>query len=246
MQRLRISRIWKFSWRVLGILCVLPTAPVFSSPITITNPSFEIHDPFNRPCISTNCYNITDPVGWTRANGPFQGQFAPDSTFFLNLSLPDGSVVAYSNGGSLYQTLAGQSAAANTGYLLQVAIGRRFDCCNGLANGIPGIPDTPAMMDIELRAGGVAGTLLAINTIDIRAIPLGSFANFSAFFAGAPAPPAGNLTIVLNTTGIEGLFDNVRLDSLTSTQVPEPGSVTMVLAAIGLFWIRRPVAANRA
>ena len=148
---------WNKPHHALGLLAVLlavTAGPAFSSPITIVNSSFEMHDPFNRPCISTNCYDITDPIGWTRANGPFQGQFAPDSTYFLTLPLADGSVVAYSNGGSLYQVL-GQGAAANTGYLLQVSLGRRFDCCNGLPKMIPGIPDTPSVMDIELRAGGI-------------------------------------------------------------------------------------------
>ena len=150
-------------------------------------------------------------------------------------------MVAYSNGGSLHQNLDGQTIAPNTGYLLQVAIDRRFDCCNGLPNMIPGIPDTPATMDIELRVGGHTGTLLAINTIDIRSIPLGRFVNYSAFYAGSAAPPAGAITIVLNTTGIEGLFDNVRLDS---SPIPEPTTIAMAFGAIGLFWIRRTVGAR--
>ena len=47
--------------------------------------------------------------------------------------------------------------------------------------------------------------------------------------------------MVLDTTGIEGLFDNVRLDS---SPVPEPTTIAMASAAIGLFWIRRSVGAR--
>jgi len=41
--------------------------------------------------------------------------------------LPDGSILAYTNGGSLSQTLTGISLLANSTYTLSVDVGRRFD-----------------------------------------------------------------------------------------------------------------------
>jgi len=41
--------------------------------------------------------------------------------------LPDGNILAFSNGGSISQTLTGISLLANSTYTLSVDVGRRFD-----------------------------------------------------------------------------------------------------------------------
>ena len=195
------------------------------------------------------CRPPSDPIGWTRSNRPFQGQFAPDSSYFLNLSIPDGSVVAYSNGGSLHQNLDGQTIAPNTGYLLQVAIDRRFDCCNGLPNMIPGIPDTPATMDIELRVGGHTGTLLAINTIDIRSIPLGRFVNYSAFSRGRrhrPPEPSPSFSIppASRVSSITSVWTPRRSQSRLRLLWPLPRSGCSGSDALLAHGIRTAISSN--
>jgi hypothetical protein len=136
---------------------------------------------------------------------------------FLNLPLPDGSIVAYSNGGSISQTLTA-SLTANTTYILSVFVGHRLD-------------DFAANYTLSLYAGG---TLLDSVSGNNGAIPLGTFADETLTFASGAAPPTGDLSIVL-TSGAEQVdFDNVSLTA-TATATPEPGSLSLLAAGLGLM-----------
>jgi hypothetical protein len=138
-------------------------------------------------------------------------------------------MVAYSNGGSISQTLS-SSLAANTLYTLTVAVGNRLDTfINNLAT----------TYIIQLYAGN---TLLNSITGSNTAIPLGTFLDVSFNYMSSVTLPAGNLSIVLSSVGPQSVFDNVRLDATSgATSVSEPNSLTLLAAGLGLalFVFRR-------
>src|SRR5260370_1057403 len=92
--------------------CLLASG-AWGDSVAIQNPSFEITFPLDQPCVgSTACFNNGSIPGWTTLAGGF-GSFAPTSTYF-SLPLPDGNVVAFTNGGTLAQTLTGISLLPNS------------------------------------------------------------------------------------------------------------------------------------
>jgi hypothetical protein len=214
----------KFAYRflVLSILLLLvcTTVPAFADNIPITNASFETTSPLI-PCGTGCVYNYGPIPGWTTTG--VSGSWQPTAVSFG--SAPDGSFIAYSNGGSISQTLS-SSLAANTLYTLAVDVGNRLDTARyGLAT----------TYVIQLFAGN---TLLNSITGSNTTIPLGSFVDESFNYLSGVTLPAGNLSIVLSSVGPQSDFDNVRL---TATPVPEPGSLTLLAAGLGLalFVFRR-------
>src|SRR5258706_6818740 len=140
----------------------------------------------------------------------------------FNLPVPDGSIVAFSNGGTISQTLSA-SLAPNTTYTLSVDIGHRLD---GLATNYT----------IELLAGGmILNALSGSNGL----IPLGAFQDeFFGFITGATVP-SENLGIALISAGPQADFDNVQLSSVA--KVAEPGFLALLATGLGLalFLFRR-------
>jgi hypothetical protein len=191
------------------------TAPIFADTIAVQNASFEITNPLTNAC-GTGCAFNGGPIpGWTTTGGQ-QGSWQPSSAYF-SAPVPDGSIVAYSNGGTISQTLS-TSLAAQTNYLLTVAVGSRLDVGN------------ITTYTIALYAGGV---LLNALTASNALIPLGTFADMSVGYMSGAIVPSGNLSIVLSATGAQGDFDNVRLTT-TTTSVSEPTSLTLLGAGLGL------------
>jgi PEP-CTERM motif len=199
------------------------TAPALADNITIQNASFEITNPLITPC-GTGCAFNNGPIpGWTSTGGQ-QGSWQPSSAYFSS-PVPDGSIVAYSNGGTISQTLSA-SLLADTLYTLSVAVGNRLDAVSG------GFATTYI---IQLFAGN---TLLNSITGSNTDIPLGTFQDVSFNYMSGVTLPSGNLSIALSSVGPQSDFDNVRL---TATSVSEPGSLTMLAAGLGLalFVFRR-------
>jgi len=139
------------------------------------------------------------------------------------LPLPDGSsIVAYSNGGTISQTL-GTFLAPNTSYTLSVDVGHRLD---------GNVTD----YSIGLFAGG---NLLKSFGASNGAIPIGTFADETVTFTSGVNVAAGEkLSIVLAGAGPQADFDNVRL---TASTIPEPASLSLLAAGCGLalFVLRR-------
>jgi hypothetical protein len=194
------------------------TAPAFADNITIQNASFEMVNPPTTACGPGCAWNYGPIPGWTTTG--LGGSFQPGSAYF-NVPLPNGSTVAWSDGGSISQTL-GDSLVANTAYTLSVDVGHRLD---GFATSFI----------IQLFAGS---TLLNSITGSNAMIPLGTFLDVSFSYVSGVTLPPGNLSIVLSSAGKQTDFDNVRL---TATSVSEPGSLTLLAAGLGLalFVFRR-------
>jgi hypothetical protein len=186
------------------------------STIPIPNPSFETFNPLTIPCAGPGpcAYNSGPIPGWTTV-GP-GGSWQPSSSYF-NLPLSDGgNIVAYTNGGTISQTLTGVSVLANTTYTLSVFVGNRLD---GFTN----------TYSIALDAGS---TVLCSFSGSSSTITAGTFADQTCSFPSGSVVPSGDLSIVLTGGGPQADFDNVRLTS----SVPEPSSVLLIASGL-LFMV---------
>jgi hypothetical protein len=131
--------------------------------------------------------------------------------------LPDGSIVAFSNGGTISQMLAA-SLTANTTYMLSVDVGHRLD---GLVTDY----------SIALYVGNMLLASLPAGTSN-SAITPGTFADETLTFTSGSKVIAGDLRIVLTSTGAQTDFDNVRLTAAT----PEPSSLSLLAGGLGLLF----------
>src|SRR5437588_834935 len=78
-------------------------SPASANSIPIQNFSFETTNPLSMPC-GTGCAFNNGPIpGWTISGGQ-AGTWQPSSAYF-SAPVPDGTLIAYSNGGTISQIL---------------------------------------------------------------------------------------------------------------------------------------------
>jgi hypothetical protein len=183
--------------------------------VTVQNASFESTNTLNLSCgVPTNCLFNTGPIpDWTTA-GPGQAGSWQPSTTYLNLPLPNGSIVAYSNGGTISQIL-GVIVQPDSTYTLSVYVGDRLD---GLV----------ANYSIALDDGST--TLCSTPTASNGAIKPGTFADVTLTCSTGATVAPGDLAIVLTSGGPQIDFDNVALDAV---QTPEPASYLLLCIGLG-------------
>jgi hypothetical protein len=213
---------------VCALAFCLAASGTWADSITINNPSFETFNTLDQStgCNtgSTPCFNNGPVPFWSTLAGGF-GSFAPNSTFF-SLPLPNGSIVAFTNGGTLSQTLAGISLLPNSVYTLSVDVGLRSEfVANYSLNLLNGA-------DVFCTSGLISNGL----------IPNGTFADETLTCATGATVPAGLLGIELTGDGTQIDFDNVRLDVTTSTvSTPEPSVLALTFVGLlmgGLLFMR--------
>jgi HpiC1 cyclase len=100
-------------------------AIIGSGSLPVQNSSFETYNTLNQSCGSINCYNFGPIPSWTSSGAGPTGSWQPNASY--NFPLLYRPTVAYSNGGSISQTLTGFSLQPNSTYKLTVAIGHRLD-----------------------------------------------------------------------------------------------------------------------
>jgi hypothetical protein len=202
----------------LPALCLL-ASPASATSILVGNASFETLPASGLPngCGLGCSYSDSDIPGWATISGS-AGQFQPGSssgnTTYFN-ALPDGLTVAYSNGGSLAQTVAATAVAGAT-YTLQVALGFRN----------------------ELPDNATAALVINGNTVVATGTPApfsGNFADYTASYTATAADAGSAISILLSSPGSQGDFDNVRLAS--NLAVPEASTWIMMLAGFGLMGV---------
>src|SRR6266481_1092116 len=200
--------------------CLLATE-AWGDAITIQNASFETTSPLNAPCTGTCAYNFGPIPGWSISGAA--GSFEP-SSFYLSLPLPDGSIVAFTNGGSISQTLTGVSLLPNSIYTLSVDVGRRFDVV--AANYSISLTDGS---NVFCTSGGSNGSFSA-----------GTFFDVTLTCATGASAPAGFLGIDLTGDGRQIDFDNVQLN-VSTVSTPEPSALALTFVGLlmgGLLFIR--------
>jgi hypothetical protein len=185
--------------------------------IPVQNASFETSGPLSG--CGTGCSYNTGPIpGWTLGGSGLAGSFEPNSST-LNLPLPDGNFIAYSNGGTISQTL-GISVQADATYTLSVDIGRRLDASGSPKN----------TYSIALDDG--SAMLCTTPTTSNSGISAGTFVDVTLTCTTGSVVTPGLLTIVLTSGGVGGAqidFDNVSLAVAT----PEPSAVFLMVVGLG-------------
>ena len=197
--------------RLLAILPMLIAVPAGAAVLTVANASFETLPGAGLPYCNgsgTGCYSIDAIPGWT--NDGTSGQFQPLPSQ-LN-SIPDGVTIAYTNGGTIAQTIAATAVAGRT-YTLMVDVGFRKDVLE------PG------------TIGLTVGSTTVVGTGTPPAQFSGDYGTFTAVYTATALDAGATIRIVLGSPGVQGDFDNVRLNV---DAVPEPAAWSLLIAGFGL------------
>ena len=207
----------------IGVVCAfilagaLAASPLRADSIAVQNASFETTNPLTFAGCGTGCaYNFGPIPDWT-LNGT-GGSFQPGSTYYN--SIPNGSIVAFSSGGSISQTL-GVSLLPDTTYTLSVDVGHRLD---GFGSGTG--------FSISLDAGSTV-----LNSIDgsSSTITPGTFQEETLTYTTGSTVTPGNLSIILGSSFGQSNFDDVRLTTNSPNSVPVPEPSGLLLLCMGLF-----------
>jgi hypothetical protein len=233
---------------------IAPILPLSATTIAVPNFSFESpalppganNGGGNGDTTSITSWTIAAPAGNTN-----NGVYHPVSGFTSTNPLPapaDGNQIAYlvpgaGNTSSITTSNSLGLIAANTTYMLTVALGNRNDTQI--------LTFDTGLYTINILANGVS---VAQSTLAGSMVAHGTFSDLSTSFL---SPNSGlligeSLTLRLSATGgsanDEGIFDNVRLTATTAvTSVPDSGG-TMMLLSIGILGLGmfRPRRAERA
>jgi PEP-CTERM motif len=200
-----------FACALIGILALM-SGPAWADDIPLQNASFETTNPLNLP-FSGGPFNLGPIPSWNTSG--VAGSWQPNSSMFS--SIPDGSIVAYTNNGSISQTLTGTSVLANTFYTLSVFVGNRLDGFSG-------------NYTIALDAGATPLCTFSGNSSSITA---GTFAQETCSFESGSVVPAGDLSVVFSSAqGTQ--VTQLDVDKV-SVSTPEPSA--LALMTIGLSFL---------
>jgi|ERR1017187_8865037 hypothetical protein len=186
------------------------TAPGFASTaILVNNSSFETLPTggVSTACPSTGCaYDIGAISGWVSSGVSGQFQAGTSGTYFN--SLPDGPTSAFSNGGTISQTVTPTVVLGQT-YELLVDIGWRLDY--------------PMTGSADLLINGTRYSATPL-------VPLvrGTFDTFAVTYTAVAADVGHSITIELQSSGAQGNFDNVQL----LEDAPEPATFLLIAPAL--------------
>lgn len=206
----------KMMWNAFCVLAILAlvAAPGLASPITVNNFSFEtLPGAWPAPNCGTGCTTFVTPIsGWVNSGTSGQFQPGPPSTTTFFSTLSDGPTSAFANGSvevtnRITQTVL-PTVVNGMVYTLQVDIGLRAD------RAFDGTADL-LINGVRYVATGSAPTA-------------GNWSTFTAMYTGTASDAGQSITVELNSTGLQGNFDNVRL----SDAVPEPASFLLIGSAL--------------
>ena len=197
----------------LFVLVLLATGIALASPIFVNDFSFETLPDGGLPisCGGTCTYSTGGGIaGWALSGVTANTGQIQQGNVVIFAAVPDGTTIAYTNGGVISQTVAPVVELGVT-YTLQVDVGMRN----------PAFP----LGTVDLMIGGTS--FLATGTTPVT----GNFSNFTATYTGLAGDVGKTIGIQLSATQSQGDFDNVRLNDSTAS-APEPG--TAFLGVLGL------------
>lgn len=196
---------------VLALCFAASAGAAWADGVPVQNASFETTNALSAPCGSGCAFNAGPIPDWTITGSG--GSFQPSTTYF-NLPLPNGSIVAYSNGGTISQLL-GVTVQPDSTYTLSVYVGDRLD---GLVTNY----------SIALDDGSTS--LCSTPTASNGAITPGTFADVTLTCSTGATVTPGDLAIVLTSDGPQIDFDSVTLNAVQS---PEPASYLLLCIGLG-------------
>ena len=187
------------------------TAPGFASTaILVNNSSFETlpTEGVSSACPGTGCaYDIGAISGWVSSGVSGQFQAGTSGTYFN--SLPDGPTSAFSNGGTISQTVTPTVVLGQT-YELLVDIGWRLDA-----------PALTGSADLLINGNRYTATSLA-------PVVRGTFDTFAVIYTATLADVGHSITIELQSSAGQSNFDNVQL----LEDAPEPATFLLIAPAL--------------
>lgn len=197
---------------ILGLLCFAVSAGAASADgVPVENSSFETSNPLTVSCGSGCAYNAGPIPDWTISG--VGGSWQPNSTDF-DVPLPEGGIVAYSNGGTISQILDATVQPDST-YTLSVYVGDRL---GGFVTNY----------SIALDDG--SSTLCVSPTASNGAILAGTFDDVMLTCSTGAMVTPGDLAIVLTSGGSQIDFDDVTLNAVPT---PEPASYLLLCIGLG-------------
>jgi hypothetical protein len=214
------------------LVCTPFAGQALSTPISITNPSFEEHNPWT----GTDGHGLwnSSVVGWNESglNGPETGGTATflDDLHFTRSNIPDGDNVAYSWGGIISQVLS-DTLLSNHTYELKCYIGRMKDTW-----------PFPRYA-VQLLAGG--DVLVQENSLSpaLGQFLLSTLTYTSSFFDVHIGQPLEIRLINFENFDItqkQLIFDHVTLNA-SPTVVPLPSSIFLIGSGFILLPFRKKI-----
>ena len=207
---------------VLAVLLASLGGVAMADSLTLQNASFEDTNALSISCGAACAYNDGPIPGWT-VSGAEGGSWMFNSSYY-SVAPPDGSIVAYSNGGTISQSLAGVSLQPNSIYTLSVFVGDRLD-------------SDFTRYSLSLTAGTtVLGTFSDWNYL----IPMGTFQQEFLTYTTGNSVAAGDLGVSLTSAGPQSDFDDVQLTLVPldpafqaeTADTPEPATFLMLGAGL--------------
>lgn len=197
---------------IVGLSLVFFCHSAQAVPITVSNSSFET--PLATDVEYPGYYKTNTADDWFV--GGSAGVWNPladssDYDAFYSVAIPDGTQIAWSNGGSLTQAVG--TVQANTTYTLTVYVGERLD-----------LDSTGYTIEIV-----VDGTSVASVTQAQHDTTKGEWILVTATYVSTSADSGKDLEIRL--TGIGGGetdFDKIQLDATTPVPNPEPSTILLI------------------
>jgi hypothetical protein len=196
-------RKWNFLVLAVAVGLLGATGAALADSIAVANPSFETlpANGLNISCGGTCAYDYGAIPGWND-NGA-TGQWIPGG-YAGNPPAYSGSVVAFSNGGQIWQNV-GNFGAGSTLTLSVEVLWRT---------------DVPSDALVQLEIGGtVCGTATPVGP---TAPAPGTWTDYTTSCTVTAAQAGEVDTILLTGTGTQGDFDDVQMT------VPEPSALSML------------------
>jgi hypothetical protein len=199
---------------------MLVVCTAHATPIFVDNFSFETLPGGSLPFgCGTDCsYGFDTIPGWDSTGSSGQFRPGPPATTTYFDSVPDGTTIAFTNGGSISQTVL---ATVDVGFIYTLLVEQ------GVRNDFP----DPGL--VELLIGGVP-----IFATGVPAAPgSGGWSTYTATYVGTVADFGKSIGISLVSASAQGDWDNVRLDAVGPSATPEPLSLALLgigLAALGM------------